>query len=146
MDTMAIKGTSEVQTVLESVQKRRAEVQAQTTQQKSAISAKIDQVQISVSASQSQLPTEPEVPSPEPDEPIVETKNPVKEMFMNAEDHQQVDLVQGQLAKNQLETYVENMKNAKSNYSDDSKSSAKIIEITVPSYYEKALNAYNGQG
>lgn len=68
-------------------------------------------------------------------------KDPVKEMVLNAENHQQVDLVSGQIAKDQLESYQESYQATQGG--EDK--SPEVIEIPQPTFYDKVAAAYKEQ-
>ncbi len=73
-------------------------------------------------------------------EDTIAVKDPVKQMVLNAEDSQQVDLVSGQVQKNQLESYQESYQ---ATQGDDEK--PEVIEIPQPTFYDKVAAAYKEQ-
>lgn len=138
MNSMAIGGTAEFQNRVQSAHQKSVSNQQPAVEIKQGITPRVDQVQISAAATNTQLPSEPDTKS-------VEVINPAKEMFKNAESHQQVDLVSGQIAKNQLETYQKNYQAAQGNSDDNEKSSSKVIHIKTPTFYDKVAEAYKEQ-
>lgn len=135
MDGMTISGTAEFQERVQGVQ--RTGIHNSVPDQKQGIPPRIDQVQISAKNTNTQLPSEPDTKS-------VEVIEPFKKMFLNAESHQQVDLVSGQITKNQLETYQKNYRSAQGN-EEDERTTAKVIHIKTPTFYDKVAEAYHKQ-
>ncbi len=137
METAMVGGTAEYQHIIETTRNRnnqaRENAQSSNQQNQRAISERVDQVEINSYNNGSTVPSEPDVV-------VVEEKDMVKEMFLNAESHQQVEMATTQLQKSQMEAYANSYRST--NGEETSKSDPKIYNIKTPTFYDKVAEQY----
>ena len=150
METTPITGTVEFQELASTIMHQFNNPSATNVAKRRAISPRVDRVELSVAKSASITPAEPDTPTILPiDESskivIVEKKDPVKEMFMSADPHEQVAMASNKIAKDQMELYAEvsgsnSEEESRATYSDST-----VTKISISNINSRAVEAYRQQ-